>query len=142
MTMFLCTADNQVSSKSLSPDVPEMFDLSFSSTRADTICMSSRFCYFSTLNVLKIIKNKFSIFWHNKRLVEKPTLQNLMRQTAGRFFDTSQFCQKILYLQQIFNFFYIKQKISKEASEILKNLENNVYTDLTIQHIINFFNKF
>ncbi len=38
--------------------------------------------------------------------------------------------------------FYIKQKISKEASEILKNLENNVYTDLTIQHIINFFNSF
>ena len=38
--------------------------------------------------------------------------------------------------------FYIKQKISKEASEILKNLENNVYTDITIQHIINFFNSF
>lgn len=38
--------------------------------------------------------------------------------------------------------FYVKQKISKEASEILKNLENNVYTDLTIQHIINFFNSF
>jgi hypothetical protein len=38
--------------------------------------------------------------------------------------------------------FYIKQKISKEASEILKNLENNIYTDLTIQHIISFFNSF
>lgn len=38
--------------------------------------------------------------------------------------------------------FYVKQKISKEASDILQNLENNVYTDLTIQHIINFFNSF
>ena len=104
--MFLCPAGNQVSSKSLSPDVPEMFDLSFSSTRAETICMSSRFFNFSTLNVLKKIKNKFSIFWH-KRLVEKPTLQNLMWQTAGRFFDTRQLYHKILYLQQIFIFFYI-----------------------------------
>ena len=105
MTMFLCPAGNQVSSKSLSPDVPEMFDLSFSSTSAETICMSSRFFNFSTLNVLKKIKNKFSIFWH-KRLVEKPTLQNLMWQTAGRFFDTRQLYHKILYLQQIFIFLH------------------------------------
>ena len=105
MTMFLCPAGNQVSSKSLSSDVPEMFDLSFCSTSAETICMSSRFCYFSTLNVLKIIKNKFSIFWHNKRLVAKSTQQNLMRQTAGRSFDTRHFYHKIPYLQEVGNIF-------------------------------------
>ena len=43
MTMFLCPAGNQVLPKSLSPDVPEKFE---------TIRMSSRFFYFSTLNVL------------------------------------------------------------------------------------------
>ena len=66
MTMFLCPAGNQVSSKSLSPDVPEKFDLSFSSTRAETIRMPSRFFYFSTLNVLKIIKISFQFFFFLK----------------------------------------------------------------------------
>jgi hypothetical protein len=38
--------------------------------------------------------------------------------------------------------FYVKEKISKEASSILQNLENNVYTDLTIGHIVNFLDSF
>jgi hypothetical protein len=38
--------------------------------------------------------------------------------------------------------FYVKEKISKEASSILQNLENNIYTDTTIGHIVNFFNSF
>ena len=38
--------------------------------------------------------------------------------------------------------FYIKEKLSKDATDILKNLENNTYTDGTIQHIVNFLNSF
>jgi hypothetical protein len=38
--------------------------------------------------------------------------------------------------------FYIKEKLSKESTSILKNLENNIYTDSTIQHIVNFLNSF
>ncbi len=38
--------------------------------------------------------------------------------------------------------FYIKEKLSKEATSILQNLENNTYTDSTIQHIVNFLDSF
>lgn len=38
--------------------------------------------------------------------------------------------------------FYIKEKLSKEATCILQNLENNIYSDATIQHIVNFFDSF
>lgn len=37
--------------------------------------------------------------------------------------------------------FHAKQKISKETANILQNIENNSYIDLTIQHIINFLNS-
>ena len=105
MTMVLSPVVTQVLSYSFSPEVPQMFDLSISSSRAESKCMSSRFFYFSPVDVLKLVKNKFSIFTHNKRLVEKSTLQNLMRQTSGRFFDTHHFYHKIHYLQQICNIF-------------------------------------
>ena len=35
-----------------------------------------------------------------------------------------------------------KQKISKEVSEVLNNLDNNIYTDSTISHIVNYFDSF
>jgi hypothetical protein len=38
--------------------------------------------------------------------------------------------------------FYIKEKLSKEATCILQNLENNIYSEATIQHIVNFFDSF
>jgi hypothetical protein len=38
--------------------------------------------------------------------------------------------------------FYIKEKLSKEATSVLQNLENNTYSDSTIQHIVNFLNSF
>jgi hypothetical protein len=37
---------------------------------------------------------------------------------------------------------FAKQKISKEVSEVLNNLDNNVYTDSTISHIVNYFDSF
>jgi hypothetical protein len=37
---------------------------------------------------------------------------------------------------------FSKSKISKENAEIIKNLENNIYTDNTIQFIVNFFDSF
>ena len=91
MTMVLSPGDTQVLSQSFSQEVPLMSDLSFSLSRAETKCMLSIFFYFSPLDVL----------CHIKRLVEKSTLQNLMRQTVGRFFDTRHFYHKIYYLQQI-----------------------------------------
>jgi hypothetical protein len=38
--------------------------------------------------------------------------------------------------------FYIKEKLSKEDTSVLQNLENNTYNDSTIQHIVNFLNSF
>jgi hypothetical protein len=38
--------------------------------------------------------------------------------------------------------FYIKEKLSKDATSILHNLENNIYSDISIQHIVNFLNSF
>ena len=38
--------------------------------------------------------------------------------------------------------FYSKHKISKDTATILQNLENPVYADLTIQHIVSFLNSF
>jgi hypothetical protein len=38
--------------------------------------------------------------------------------------------------------FYVKEKLSKEATSILQNLENNIYSDSTIQHFVNYLNSF
>ena len=35
-----------------------------------------------------------------------------------------------------------KQKITKELGDVLNNLDNNIYTDSTINHIVNYFNSF
>ena len=35
-----------------------------------------------------------------------------------------------------------KQKITKELSDVLQNLDNHTYTDKTISHIVNYFNSF
>jgi hypothetical protein len=37
---------------------------------------------------------------------------------------------------------FSKSKINKENAEIIKNLENNIYTDNTIQYIVNYFDSF
>lgn len=37
---------------------------------------------------------------------------------------------------------YQKEKVSKEDTEIIRNLENNVYSKDTIQYIVNYFNSF
>jgi hypothetical protein len=46
------------------------------------------------------------------------------------------------FIEMLRKDFYIKEKLSKEATSILQNLENNTYNDSTIQHIINFLNSF
>jgi hypothetical protein len=46
------------------------------------------------------------------------------------------------FIEMLRKDFYIKEKLSKEATSILQNLENNTYNDITIQHIVNFLNSF
>lgn len=48
----------------------------------------------------------------------------------------------IEFIEMLRKDFYIKEKLSKEANSILQNLENNTYTDSTIQYIVNFLNSF
>jgi len=38
--------------------------------------------------------------------------------------------------------FYSKHKISKETATILQNIENPIYADVTVQHIVSFLNSF
>ncbi len=46
------------------------------------------------------------------------------------------------FIEMLRKDFYIKERLSKEATCILQNLENNTYSDSTIQHIVNFLNSF
>ena len=48
----------------------------------------------------------------------------------------------IEFIEMLRKDFYIKEKLSKEATGILQNLENNTYTDNTIQYIVNYLNSF
>jgi hypothetical protein len=48
----------------------------------------------------------------------------------------------IEFIEMLRKDFYIKEKLSKEANSILQNLENNIYSDSTIQHIVNFLDSF
>ena len=72
--MFLSLAGTPVSSKSLSSDVPLLTVLSFILFRNKNNLHVIKIFYFSLLDVLKIVKNKFFILWHNKRLVNFSTL--------------------------------------------------------------------